>query len=107
MRREYDFSGGKRGPVLPVPPGKTRITIRIDNEILDWFRRQVHLSGGGNYQSLMNEALRDHVHRKQEDLETTFRRVLREEIPAAGYRVKGRRPQAAARGRPGVKRNRN
>jgi len=46
MRREYDFSKGKRGPVLKTPPGKTRITIRLDNEVLNWFRAQVHAAGG-------------------------------------------------------------
>jgi uncharacterized protein (DUF4415 family) len=39
MKKEYDFSKGKRGAVIPPPPGKTRITIRIDNEILDWFSK--------------------------------------------------------------------
>ena len=42
MKREYDFSNAKRGAVVPVPPGKTRITIRIDDEVLDWFRELVN-----------------------------------------------------------------
>jgi len=54
MRKEYDFSSGRRGPVLEVPSGKTRITIRIDDDVLAWFREQVHASGGGNYQTLIN-----------------------------------------------------
>ena len=81
MKREYDFSKAKRGPVVPTPAGKTRITIRLDDEILDWFRQQVHASGGGNYQSLINAALRDYIEDKKEPLEETLRRVLREEIP--------------------------
>jgi hypothetical protein len=48
MKKEYNFSKGKRGAVVPVSKGKTRITIRIDN-ILDWFRREVEAAGGGNY----------------------------------------------------------
>jgi hypothetical protein len=53
-KKEYDFSKGKRGPLVPIPPGKTRITIRLDDEVLDWFRAQVHAAGGGDYQSLIN-----------------------------------------------------
>lgn len=80
MKDEYDFRGGKRGPVLPTPPGKTRITIRIDDEVLDWFRAQVHAAGGGNYQSLINAALREYIEQRREPLEDTLRRVLREEL---------------------------
>ena len=80
MKKEYDFSKGKRGPVLAVPPGKTRITIRLDDDVLDWFRDQVQAAGGGNYQTLINLALRDHIARKRESLEETLRRVLREEL---------------------------
>jgi uncharacterized protein (DUF4415 family) len=84
MKKEYDFVKGKRGPVLRVPAGKTRITIRIDDEILEWFREQVHKAGGGNYQSLMNQALRDFVDRTREPLESTLRRVIREELRRTG-----------------------
>ena len=81
MRAHYDFSHGKRGPVLKTPPGKTRITIRIDDDLLEWFRKQVHAAGGGSYQTLINAALREYVHAKREPLEATLRRVLREELP--------------------------
>jgi uncharacterized protein (DUF4415 family) len=81
MKREYDFSRGKRGAVVPLPPGKTRITIRIDDDVLDWFRAQVHAAGGGSYQTLINLALRRYVAHEQESLEETLRRVLREELP--------------------------
>jgi len=84
MKREYDFSKARRGPVVPMPKGKTRITIRLDDDILEWFRRQVERAGGGNYQSLINEALRQHVRRVQEPLEATLRRVIREELSHAG-----------------------
>jgi uncharacterized protein (DUF4415 family) len=84
MRRRYDFSRAKRGPVVPSAPGKTRITIRLDDDILAWFKAQVDAAGGGNYQSLINTALREHMKRKHESLETTLRRILREELRAAG-----------------------
>lgn len=80
MAEEYDFSKGRRGAVLPDPPWKTRITIRIDTEILDWFRKQVNRAGGGNYQTLMNNALREHITRREGTLAETLRQVLREEL---------------------------
>ncbi len=80
MRKEYDFSKAKRGPVVRLPKGKTRITIRLDDAVLAWFKRQVHKGGGGNYQSLINAALREHIKRSDEPLEATLRRVLREEL---------------------------
>lgn len=83
MPREYDFSKGKRGPVVRVPKGKTRITIRIDDDVLQWFRDQVEQAGGGNYQTLMNVALRDYIRGASEPLEATLRRVLREELQRA------------------------
>jgi uncharacterized protein (DUF4415 family) len=84
MRKEYDFSKAKRGPAVPVPAGKTRITIRLDDDVIAWFKHQVNLAGGGNYQSLINQALREHVERNDsEPLEDTLRRVLREELRGA------------------------
>ena len=80
MESEYDFSRGKRGALDPTPTGKTRITIRLDSDVLEWFREQVHLAGGGNYQTLINEALKQHVQNQNEPMEETFRRVLREEL---------------------------
>jgi len=83
MRQKYDFSRAKRGAIVPVAKSKTRITIRLDNEILDWFREQVNRAGGGNYQSLINDALRQHVENAREPLENTLRRVIREELSNA------------------------
>jgi len=80
MKKQYDFSKGKRGPVVPLLKGKTRITIRLDDDVLEWFREEVDKAGGGNYQTLINEALRQHVARTREPLEETLRRVIREEI---------------------------
>jgi uncharacterized protein (DUF4415 family) len=78
MRDEYDFSAGTRGPVVPLPTGKTRITIRLDDDVLDWFRHQVEQNGGGNYQTLINDALQDYI--RQHSLEELLRRVVREEL---------------------------
>ena len=83
MRPEYDFSKAKRGPVMPVPKGKTRITIRLDEDVIAWFRTLVEKAGGGNYQSLINDALRQHIAHVHENLEETLRRVVREEIRRA------------------------
>ncbi len=80
QKESYHFSKGRRGAVIPVPPGKTRITIRIDTDVLDWFRQQVNAAGGGNYQTLMNQALRTYVEQRESGLEDMLRRVLREEL---------------------------
>lgn len=80
MRKEYDFSKGKRGAVVPASSGKTRITIRLDEDVINWFKKQVHETGGGNYQTLINRALRAHIEHSYEPLEETLRRVVREEL---------------------------
>jgi hypothetical protein len=82
MKKKYDFSEGKHGLILPVAKGKTRITIRIDDDILEWFRNEVEAAGGGNYQTLINQALREYITRQQEPLEVILRRVVREELSA-------------------------
>jgi hypothetical protein len=85
MKAHYDFGGARRGAIDPLPSGKTRITIAIDDEILDWFRGQVNAAGGGNYQTLMNHALSLYVQRHLESLDTTLRKVMREEL--ANYTI--------------------
>ena len=93
MKKSYDFRKAKRGPVLPAPPGKTRITIRIDDDVLEWFRKQVHEAGGGSYQTMINRALREDMEREEEPLEDTLRRVLSEVLP--GSRAKPKRAKTA------------
>jgi uncharacterized protein (DUF4415 family) len=83
MKSEYNFSKGKKGAVVRVPKGKTRITIRIDDDILEWFRGEVESAGGGSYQTLINNALREHIKSQQEPIEILLRRVVREELTAA------------------------
>ena len=80
MKSEYDFSKAKRGSVVRPPSGKTRITIRLDTDVLEWFRSDADAAGGGNYQTLINGILRDFVEKRTEKLEETLRRVLREEF---------------------------
>jgi len=94
MKRNYDFSKAKRGAVLATPPGKTRITIRIDDDVLDWFRKRVHDAGGGNYQTTMNSALREHMEHQVEPFEDTLRRVLREVLPRSQPQRKASRRRA-------------
>ena len=78
-----DFSKGKRGAIVKVSPNKVRITIRLDNDIVEHFKRQVHDAGGGNYQTLLNDALRKHIQSEAEPLEETLRKVIREELKLA------------------------
>jgi metal-responsive CopG/Arc/MetJ family transcriptional regulator len=97
MKKNYDFSKGKRGPVIPTPPGKTRITIRIDDDLLEWFRKRAHEAGGGNYQTMINLALREYVETEREPLEETLRRVLREVLPEARKRSTAKKKTRRAR----------
>jgi len=80
MKAEYDFSKAKCGAVIPLPPGKERITIRLDADILDWFRQQANAQGGGNYQTMINQTLREYILGHQAPLEELLRRVVREEL---------------------------
>jgi len=83
MKAKYDFSKGKRGAVLPQAGNKIRITIRLDRDIVDWFRSKVEEQGGGNYQSMLNDALRKHIEHQDQPLEEILRRVVREELRAS------------------------
>jgi uncharacterized protein (DUF4415 family) len=80
MKDEYDFTQAKRGAVNPPPPGKRRITIRLDDEVIEWFRQRVEIQGGGNYQTMINQALREYIFFQGEQLEQVLRRVVREEL---------------------------
>jgi uncharacterized protein (DUF4415 family) len=82
MKREYDLSKGRRGPVVPLPREKIRITIRLDRDIVDHFRNEVRQAHRGNYQTLINDALRDYLHRPTiaQQVGAEVRSVLREEL---------------------------
>ena len=79
-----DFSKGKRGSVVRPDPNKVRITIRLDGDIIDHFKKQVHFAGGGNYQTLINDALRSYIQTQSKPLEETLRKVIREELRHVG-----------------------
>ena len=63
-----------------MPPGKERITIRLDKDVLDWFRQQATDQGGGNYQTMINQVLREYIFSREAPLEELLRRVVREEL---------------------------
>ena len=88
MRKKCDFSEGKRGRVIPAEPelrGKTRITIRLDEDLVDHFLKEADALGGEKgYQTLINDALRQHVEGKAPKFEDTLRRIVREEVRRAG-----------------------
>lgn len=93
--REVDFSVAKRGPVIPAEPGKTKISIRIDNAVIEHFRAQVERAGTGNYQTLMNDALLAYI--QQKNVIEAVRLVVREELgsPRAKPRPQKARAMAA------------
>ena len=78
-----DFSNGKRGAIILPDPNKVRITIRLDSDIVDHFKKQVTVAGGGNYQTLMNNALRACIESDDQELEKKLRRIIREELKKA------------------------
>ena len=80
MKEEFDFSKGKRGAVISTPSGKERMTIRLDSDILEWFRRQADVQGGRNYQTMINQALREYMIGQKQPIEDILRRVVREEL---------------------------
>jgi uncharacterized DUF497 family protein len=81
-RRDIDFSRAKRGAVVQPEPGKTKISIRLDNAVIEHFRNLVDKAGGGNYQTLINDALLEHVHRRS--TVDIVRQVVREELVSYG-----------------------
>jgi uncharacterized protein (DUF4415 family) len=84
MKDQYDFSKGKRGRVLPPEPeteGKIRITIRLDQDVVDRFFAMAERTGGATgYQTLINAALREYLEGKAPKIEDTLRRIIREEL---------------------------
>ena len=83
MKAKYDFRKAKRGAVIPPGGNKVRITIRLDRDIVDWFRSISEKQGGGSYQTMLNNALRAYIEQEEQPLEEMLRRVVREEIRKA------------------------
>lgn len=82
MKASYDFSKARRGAVIPPAGNKVRITIRLDKDIVKWFKSRVEEAGGGSYQTLINNALREYISHRGEPIEKVLRRVVREELHA-------------------------
>ena len=78
--RDIDFSTAKRGAVIPLEPGKTKISIRLDTAVIEYFRRQVEDAASGNYQTLINDALVAFI--GQRSVLDAVRQVVREELQA-------------------------
>ena len=95
--RDIDFSRAKRGAVIKPEPGKSKISIRLDNRVLDHFRVVVERSGGGNYQTLINDALVAYI--QQRSVLDAVRQVVREEIAAPQAKQGVTRSSARARGK--------
>jgi hypothetical protein len=94
MRKEYNFSQGRRGAVIAAAKGKSRITIRLDDDILEWFRQQVDDAGGGSYQTMINGALRAYMESRPESLEAIVRRVVMEQLRKTSPRQRKARKAA-------------
>jgi uncharacterized protein (DUF4415 family) len=89
--RDIDFSVAKRGAIVKPEPGKTKISIRLDNTVIEYFRDLVDKAGGGNYQTLINDALLEYIHRRS--TVDVVRQVVREELASlagAGSSLKAR-----------------
>ena len=83
--RDLDFTNAKRGPVVPSDPGKTKISIRLDNRILEHFRSLVEQAGGGNYQTLINDALMESI--QQQSMLEAVRQAVRQELQSVVEQV--------------------
>ena len=92
--RDVDFSKARRGAVVPTEPGKTKISIRIDNAVIDYFRTQVERAGTGNYQTLMNDALLAFI--QQRSVIDAVRQVVREELSTPKAKPRQTRARAVA-----------
>ncbi len=90
--RDIDFSAAKRGPVIPMEPGKTKISIRLDNAVIEYFRAQVERAGKGNYQTLINDALVACI--QQRSVIEAVRQVVREELGVRRTRARAAKGRA-------------
>jgi uncharacterized protein (DUF4415 family) len=92
--RDIDFSKAMRGAVIPSEPGKTKISIRIDNTVIEHFRAQVERAGTGNYQTLMNDALLAFI--QQRSVIDAVRQVVREELSSPKTKPRQLRARAVS-----------
>ena len=92
--RDIDFATAKRGPVIAPELGKTKISIRLDNAVIEYFRGQVERAGAGNYQTLINDALLAYI--QQRSVIDAVRQVVREELSAPRAKLRPTRSKAVA-----------
>ena len=92
--RDIDFSKAKRGAVIKMEPGKTKISIRLDNTVIEYFRGTVEKAGSGNYQTLMNDALLAFI--QQRNVLDAVRQVVREELAPARAKARPARARQPA-----------
>ncbi len=83
MKANYDFSKAHRGAVVTPSGNKMRITIRLDRDLIKWFKSKAEDQGGGSYQTMLNDALREFTEHQDQPLEQVLRRVVREELRLA------------------------
>ena len=83
MKAKYDFSKARRGAIVPPSGNKVRITIRLDRDLVEWFKSKAEAQGGGNYQTMLNDALRAYTEHQDASLEKLLRKVVREELKKA------------------------
>lgn len=92
--RDIDFTGAKRGAVISPEPGKTKISIRLDNAVIEYFRKRVEVAGSGNYQSLINDALAAFI--QQRSMIDAVRQVVREELATPKTKPRQAKPRAVS-----------
>ena len=83
MKANYDFSKARRGAVVSSSGNKTRITIRLDRDLVEWFKSKAEAQGGGSYQTMLNDALRAFTEHQDQSLEKLLRKVVRQELKKA------------------------
>ena len=91
--RDIDFSAARRGAVVPLEAGKTKLSIRLDNTVIEYFRGVVEKAGAGNYQTLINDALSAYI--QQRSMLDALRQVVREELGTARPKAQVSRARAA------------
>lgn len=94
LYRDIDFPAAKRGAVVPLEAGKTKLSIRLDNTIIDYFRGVVEKAGTGNYQTLINDALSAYI--QQRSVIDAVRQVVREELGSSRPKARAARARTVA-----------
>ena len=92
--RDIDFSAAKRGAVVPLVVGKTKLSIRLDNTVIEYFRGVVEQAGTGNYQTLINDALSAYI--QQRSVIDAVRQVVREDLGSSRPRARATRARVVA-----------